>query len=440
MTQKVNSIYDSLWRSKKRYILCFGGRGGGRSFTSSQHVLSFLAQTEAPYRAALMRLIHGDIRNSNWQELKDRVQESETENAFEIADGVMTMKRGRNSINAVGFHKSLSERTAKLKSLANYTHAYIEEAEEVGKEDFRQLDDSLRAAGSKIVMCFNTPPVSHWIISEWFDAKKTDYKGFYELSLKQSRVDDTEIIFSDHEKNFYLTEETHKRYEAYKQSDLPYYLQMIKGFCPEVVLGKIYSNWQIVDDIPDGAKLLGYGLDFGYFPDPDAIVAVYYYDNRYYLDEKVYQQNNSPETLVLLCKNLESAPIIADINEPRMIEVLKQNKISIIETEKGAGSVEFGIKHVQGLSVCITRRSTNLIEEYNNYAWLIDKKTGENKKIPDPKCAQHLLDGARYFFTRMIPIKVRINEAGREELRLRRELKQAGIKIPLRRHAFQPSK
>lgn len=401
---EVNKTYAPLWETDCRYIFLIGGRGAGRSFATSQHAISMLAQNEHYYRAALMRLIHADIRNSNWQELKDRIIEKEVEEEFEITDSVMTVKKGINSINAVGFHKSQSERTAKLKSLASYTHAYIEEAEEIGMDEFRQLDDSLRAKGSKIIMCLNTPQVSHWIIKNWFNIKKSEIIGFYEIELKPNN--NAICIFSTHEDNFYLTEETHKRYEAYKNIDSSYYWQLICGLCPEIVLGKIYSGWRIIDEIPFEAKFMGYGLDFGFFPDPDAIVAVYYYNGGYILDEKLYQTNNSHEILITFCKGLENAPIVADVNEPRMIAALKESKVKIIETEKGRGSVEYGIKNMQGLKISMTRRSTNLIEEYNNYAWLIDKKTGENEKIPDPKCANHLLDGARYFFSVMVKPKI----------------------------------
>ena len=45
--------------------------------------------------------------------------------------------------------------------------------------------------------------------------------------------------------------------------------------------GKIYTNWQIVDEIPHEARLERYGLDFGYTNDPTAIVGLYYFNCGY---------------------------------------------------------------------------------------------------------------------------------------------------------------
>jgi hypothetical protein len=58
---------------------------------------------------------------------------------------------------------------------------------------------------------------------------------------------------------------------------------------------------------------------------------------------------------------------------------------------------------VQGFKIRYTRRSKNLKSEYENYAWLIDKKTGENRGIEDPKCPNHLMSAARYLLTTLAP-------------------------------------
>ena len=44
------------------------------------------------------------------------------------------------------------------------------------------------------------------------------------------------------------------------------------------VESRIYTGWEIIDEIPHQARLERYGLDFGYSNDPTAIVAIYYYN------------------------------------------------------------------------------------------------------------------------------------------------------------------
>jgi len=51
------------------------------------------------------------------------------------------------------------------------------------------------------------------------------------------------------------------------------------------VEGKIYKDWKIIDEIPHEARLERYAIDFGYSNDPTSIVAIYYYNGGYILDE-----------------------------------------------------------------------------------------------------------------------------------------------------------
>jgi hypothetical protein len=77
---------------------------------------------------------------------------------------------------------------------------------------------------------------------------------------------------------------------------------------------------------------------------------------------------------------------------------VRPRRVSIIPCEKGADSVDFGIKHVQGLRISYTRSSLNLHREYESYAWKVTKD-GENAGIEDPKCANHVMSAARYALT-----------------------------------------
>ena len=184
---------------------------------------------------------------------------------------------------------------------------------------------------------------------------------------------------------------------------------MIEGLSPEVVAGRIYSNWQTIDTIPFEARLIGYGLDFGFDPDPAAIVGIYYYNGGYILDELLYQTELLNEHLALFLKTLPFAPIIADSASPGAIEDIKRYNINILGAEKGPGSVRAGIKDVQSFKISFTRRSTNLQHEYENLAWKISKD-GQNVGIEDPSCANHLLSAARYGLTTLVPKVERVNK------------------------------
>ena len=397
---EVDRSHISLWKGDWRYALLMGGRGNGRSGTASRYAVSKLLGKEY-FRGAIMRATREDIRASCWSDIQDRLNEQGIAKDFHITDNEMFIERGENSLRAHGFRASSGSLTARLKSLAGYTFVWIEEAEEIGEDEFRILDDTLRTVRGNIrlILTLNTPSKNHWLIRKWFDIEESEQKGFYVPKLKESVKDVLYIggTWKENEPN--IDRKTVERYENYRETKPAYYWQMIRGYSPEVVMGRIYSGWREVDAIAHEARLLGYGLDFGYDPDPAALVAVYWHNGGYLLDEKLYQTKLLNEHLAESIKAFAQAPIIADCAEPKAIAELRRKRINVIPCEKGKDSVVFGIKFVQGLRISYTKSSLNLKNEYENYAWKRTKDSTEDDHhlgIEDPACANHLLSAVRY--------------------------------------------
>lgn len=161
------------------------------------------------------------------------------------------------------------------------------------------------------------------------------------------------------------------------------------------VEGKIYKDWQIIDSIPHEARLERRGLDFGYTNDPSAIIDVYYYNGGYILDEILYKKGQSNRQLADVILNTEKdCLVIADSAEPKSIDEIKLYGVNIFPAVKGSGSISTGIQFVQGQKISVTKRSVNLIGEYRNYLWKIDKN---GKIINEPEGGyDHALDAVRY--------------------------------------------
>jgi phage terminase large subunit len=161
-----------------------------------------------------------------------------------------------------------------------------------------------------------------------------------------------------------------------------------------VIEGRIYKDWNIIDEIPHEARLERYGLDFGYSNDPTAIVAIYYYNGGYILDEITFQKGLSNKQIVDILKEHDTALVIADSAEPKSIDEIASYGISIAGAEKGKDSVRNGIAIVQAQRISMTKRSTNIIKEFRNYLWQTDKN---DKVINEPeKGFDHSLDAVRY--------------------------------------------
>lgn len=166
------------------------------------------------------------------------------------------------------------------------------------------------------------------------------------------------------------------------------------------VEGKIYKDWQIVDDIHHHARLERYGLDFGYSNDPTAIVAIYYYDGGYVLDEVCFQKGLSNKQIADVLNNQPPKLVIADSAEPKSIDEIKSYGINILPAEKGKDSVNNGIQIVQDQRISVTKRSVNIIKEYRNYLWETDK---EGKILNEPEhIFSHSMDAIRYALSSII--------------------------------------
>jgi phage terminase large subunit len=158
--------------------------------------------------------------------------------------------------------------------------------------------------------------------------------------------------------------------------------------------GRIYKNWKIFDELPHEAQLIGYGLDFGYTNDPTSIVAIYYYNGGYIFHEIGFSRGLTNRLIADIFKMHPSAPIIADSAEPKSIAELREYGLTVIPATKGKGSVTQRIQFVQGLSCGVTKHSVNIIKEYRNYCWEVDKD-GRSLNIPDHEYS-HSMDAISY--------------------------------------------
>lgn len=157
--------------------------------------------------------------------------------------------------------------------------------------------------------------------------------------------------------------------------------------------GVVFDNWKPIDTIPPDARLIGYGLDFGYTNDPTSIVEIYKYNNLRLLNEICYNKglSNSQISKYITTK----LPCYCDSAEPKSIDELKSYGINALPVTKGTDSINFGIQVMQNENYLVTKKSVNLTSELQKYTWAKDKKTGLklNKPIEN---FNHAIDAVRY--------------------------------------------
>lgn len=402
--QIVNKVYKPMMEPRPgvRYILAMGGRGSGRSTAGSQFVKTKLMDIGRYFRCAIMRFILGDIRESIFAEIEDRITEEGLKDFVDIGSQQLTFEVGNNKVKGLGFRKSSSEQTSKMKSLASYNVVVIEEADEVDEEDFMQLDLSLRTkkADILIVLLLNPPHKDHWIVKRWFNLIDSDVPGFYHAELKQSCTD-TEFISStylDNIQNF--NPSSIAAYEAYKDTKPAYYYSQIRGLISEGAIGRIFKNWQPITDAEFDALPYPsiYGMDFGFSNDPTALIEIKMHNQRVYVRQLIYKTGLTNPMIGQEFENMgltSDDVIYADSAEPKSIQELNDLGWYVEPAEKGQGSVNAGIDMLLSKEVFYTEDSEDIANESRTYMWKVNKKTKEPMNDPEDK-NNHAMDAIRY--------------------------------------------
>jgi phage terminase large subunit len=136
-------------------------------------------------------------------------------------------------------------------------------------------------------------------------------------------------------------------------------------------------------------------MDFGYAVDPTTLVKCAVDgdedDKTLYMKEYCYKPAMSTDDILeLLARYVKKHElIIADCAEPRLINEIRQAGYSIMPARKGKDSIMAGISKMQDYNLLISPDSKNIMSEFDNYAWEVDK----GKPIDN---YNHAIDAIRY--------------------------------------------
>lgn len=261
---------------------------------------------------------------------------------------------------------------------------YVNEANNVTFEAYLQL--SIRT-NKEIYIDFN-PTQEFWAHTEVVPQEDAD---FLILNYKDNEALDENIV-----KEIESAKEKAKTSSYWENWWKVYGLGQIGS-----LQGAVFNNWKQIDKIPEEAKLIGIGLDFGYTNDPTAVVEVYNWNGQRIINELCYRSGMLNTDIAKILPS--NVPIYADSSEPKSIEEIRRFGKTIRGVTKGKDSINYGIQVMQSQEYLVTSNSTNLIKELRGYIWDTDKSGTKLNKPIDYN--NHGLDALRYHEMETIGLK-----------------------------------
>lgn len=380
-----NDVYlPHLFDYSRRYEIYYGGAGSGKSVFVAQKLV---AKACASVRKVLVVRRYGTtVENSVYTALCDTLKAwglwpycraNATKYKITLPNGSVFICTGLDD-------------EEKIKSIAGITDIWAEEATELSKSQFEQLDLRLRAKvdGLQLFASFNPVSKANWVFQKWF-AEGAEYDTAQTMVLRTTYKD-----------NRFLPVDYVRALERKQREDYAYYQVYALGeFCSLDKL--IFSNWEVRDfDHAEKVGALCVGLDFGFVNDPSAVVASVLCEDEgalYVFKEWGGTNKTNPELAALIKDmGLSKAVIIADAAEPKSIAELRANGVQKVRAcVKGQDSILHGIQRLKQYKIYVAPNCTGLITELQNYAWEKDRKSGEyiNKPVD---AYNHYIDALRY--------------------------------------------
>ena len=421
---KVTNVFiknEEYYHSKIRYIVNSGGSRSSKTYSILQLFATILMQKKN-YKISCYRNLRVDCIDTVGQDFKTIIESSGLSDKFihNKKDATWTCKDTGSAIYFAGtekIHKALGQQNDII---------FLNEISEFSQEVFNQLDQRTR---DKVFIDYN-PSKDFWI-------------EFYRVN------EDAVFLHSTYKDNPFLTEGIIKKLESYNPYEVgttyvengqvfykgepvtsknqpPKNVTNIKNgtsnrYLYEVYclgLGsekpnRIYTGWKSCSDEFFNALPYDkfYGLDFGVSSPTAVVECCFDGDNTFYLKEVLYKPSKEMGMSIgeYLQKNREGEKPLVDRDKITVCDSAKESMVidlaktglTAVSALKGRGSISRTISTVQSFRVVYTTSSNNLVEEYFNYSFKLDRY-GLVDEAPEPNKADHLMDASGYVITYIV--------------------------------------
>ena len=383
--------FDVQERAHSEYVFP-GGRGSTKSSYVSMEVIDLLMRYEQMH-AVVLRQVADTLRGSVYQQIIWAISALGLEDEFNCTVSPLEITR-RSTGQKIYFRGA--DDPGKIKSI-KVPFGYIgivwfEELDQFsGEESVRKIEQSVIRGGDMAFKfkTFNPPKSANNWANQYIKIPREDrlvtesnYLTVPPKWLGKPFLDDAEFLKA--------TNPT-----AYENE----YLGVANG-----VGGNVFDNVlvrEISDDELAQFDRIYRGVDWGWYPDPFAYVAMYYDAARLRLvifDEyRCNKQSNAQTAEALKRRGVgKNTMVICDSAENKSIGDYCEAGIFARPAVKGPGSVEYGMKWLQSLNEIVidNRRCPETTREFLEYEYARDKEGNVITGYPDAN--NHSIDAVRY--------------------------------------------
>lgn len=378
MNIKVPKKLKAAFNSDKRYIVLYGGRGGGKSWFIG--FILILKALEKPNQIILCtREIQNTIQDSVHSVLSGAIERLGAENFFHITDKKIECKNGSKFI-----FKGLYRNIQGIKSTEGINYCWIEEGQTISQDSIDLLFPTIRKPDSQIFISFNP-------------GQEDD--PIYTRFIKNKR-DDTLLIRINYSDNPFFPEVLRQEMLYDKEYNYDKYLHVWEGECKNITEACIFKDKFTVQEFntPNDVHFF-YGADFGFSQDASTLTRCYIKDDCLYID---YDAGGVGIEFEELAKLWDCVPgsrdnkIVADNSRPDTISYMNRQGFYVRPSRKGKNSIEDGIEFMRSFKmIYIHPRCKNTVYEFRSYSYKQDRITNEILPVIVDK-DNHYIDALRY--------------------------------------------
>ncbi len=400
---KTFPVYYPMYSNKDKFIiLVTGGRGSGKSFSTSTFLerLTFemTPEDKIVHQILYTRYTMVSANISIIPEFLEKAELDGTQKFFSSTRSDVTNKMTGSRVMFRGIKSSSGNQTAKLKSIHGITTFVVDEAEEwVSEREFETIMLSIRQKGiqNRIIIVMNPTDNNHWVYKRFIENTHEEvmYDGVPVQVSTHPNVLHIHTTYLDNAEN--LSPEFIKEVNDMKVKNPEKYAHTVMGRWADVAEGAVFKHIGVVKEFPKWCKKVAIGLDFGYTNDVSAAMMCGMIDDNLYISELFYRTGMLSSDLIKELRKYGDMKVFSDSADPRLVQEIHNGGVRIYPVEKGAGSIIAGIDKMKSLNIFVTENSYNLRKEFRNYVWDKDK---DGNYINQPIDAwNHGIDATRYY-------------------------------------------